>query len=291
MRILILGKVGQLGWELLRTLGPLGEVAAVDYPDIDLTKAESVRAVIQQVRPQVIINATAYTDVDRAEREPDRAMAINGFGPGILAEEARRISAGVIHYSTDYVFDGKAGRPYLETDTPNPLGVYGQSKLAGERWIQGITESYLIFRTSWLYSLRRPSFVTKVLEWSRKQEVLKVVDDQVSNPTWARALAEVTAQVLAMGAEDPVQWIIEQRGVYHLAGSGYTSRYEWARTILECDPNKEQQIVQQLMPAKTADFPTPAERPLFSALSCETFKRVFHLALPDWREALQLAME
>ncbi len=291
MQILILGKIGQLGWELQRTLGPLGEVTALDYPEIDLSKAESIRAPIQQLKPQVIINATAYTDVDKAEREPDRAMAINGFGPGMVAEEAKRLSAAVIHYSTDYVFDGRTDRPYVETDTPNPLGVYGQSKLAGERWIQGISDSYLIFRTSWLYSLRRPSFVTKVLEWSRAQKVLNVVDDQISNPTWGRMLAEVTAQVLAMSAADPMQWIMEKRGVYHLAGSGYTSRYEWARRILECDPKKDEQVVEKLAPAKTADFPTPAERPLFSALSCETFNRVFHLSLPDWQETLRLAME
>ena len=291
MQILILGKIGQLGWELQRSLGPLGEVIALDCPQIDLSMAESIRAPIQEIKPQVIINATAYTDVDKAEREPDRAMAINGFGPGIVAEEARRISAAIIHYSTDYVFDGKTDHPYVETDTPNPLGVYGQSKLAGERWIQGISDSYLIFRTSWLYSLRRPSFVTKVLEWSRKQKELKIVDDQVSNPTWARMLAEVTAQVLALSVEDPVQWILERRGVYHLAGWGYTSRYEWARKILECDPKKEEQVVEEIVPAKTADFPTPAERPLFSALSCETFKRVFHLGLPDWQDVLRLAME
>lgn len=291
MRILILGKIGQLGWELQRTIAPLGEVLCVDFPDIDLTRSEAVRAFLQETSPQVIINATAYTDVDRAEREPNKAMAINGYGPGILAEESRKLNAALIHYSTDYVFDGRLGHAYTENDVPNPLGVYGQSKLAGEQWIQGIGESYLILRTSWLYSLRRPSFVTKVLEWGRTQKTLKIVDDQVSNPTCARMLAEVTAQALAMSEGHPYEFFRDRRGVYHLAGSGYTSRFEWAKLILENDPNKETQVVEELVAARTADFPTPAERPLFSALSCDMFKRVFNLRLPDWQIALNMAME
>lgn len=291
MQILILGKVGQLGWELQRSVAPLGEVTVVDYPQVDLAHPEGVRGMIQGMHPQVVINATAYTDVDRAESEPEKAMAINGYGPGILAEECKRLNAVLIHYSTDYVFDGKLNRPYTETDVPHPLGVYGQSKLAGEQWIQGIGESYLILRTSWVYSLRRPSFVTKVLGWSRAQKSLKIVDDQVSNPTWARMLAEVTAHLLAMASEDPYGWIEEHRGLYHLAGSGHASRLEWARAILDCDPKKEEQVVEELLPARTADFPTPANRPLFSALSCEMFKRVFGLSLPDWQPTLKMAME
>lgn len=291
MKILILGKTGQLGWELLRTLAPLGELTALDYPEIDLARAEGVHAVIHELRPQVIVNATAYTDVDRAESEPEKAMAINGYAPGILAQEARRVGAGLIHYSTDYVFDGRSSQPYLETDTPNPLGSYGQSKLAGEQWIQSVGANFLIFRTAWLYSLRRPSFVTKVLGWSRQQKVLKVVSDQVSNPTWARMLAETTAQVLAMGRMEPVEWIAEKRGIYHLAGSGYASRLDWARAVLELDPAKEEQVVEELQPALTSDFPTPAERPLFSALSCQAFEKAFGLGLPNWQEALKLAMQ
>jgi len=291
MRILILGKTGQLGWELLRATETLGPVTALDYPEIDLGHPDGIRAVIGELRPQVIINATAYTDVDGAERDPKLAMAINGYGPGFLAEEARRVKAALIHYSTDYVFDGKLGRPYTETDIPNPLGAYAQSKLAGEQWVQGVSDSYLIMRTAWLYSLRRPSFVTKVLGWARKQETLKVVTDQVSNPTWARMMAEVTAQLLAMSIPDPAGWFGERRGLYHVAGSGHASRFEWAQAILECDPCKEQQTVRELQPALTADFPTPAERPLFSALDCSAFESAFGLYLPEWRQTLQKAME
>lgn len=291
MRILILGKTGQLGWELLRATETLGPVTALDYPEIDLTHPELIRERIASEQPQVIINATAYTDVDGAERDPKLAMALNGYGPGFLAEEARRVKAALIHYSTDYVFDGKLGRAYTEADTPSPLGAYAQSKLAGEQWVQGVSDSFLIFRTAWLYSTRRPSFLTKVLGWARKQETLKVVTDQVSNPTWARMLAEVTAQVLAMGIPDPAGWISERRGLYHVAGSGYASRYEWAQAILACDPRKEEQTVRELQPALTADFPTPAERPLFSALDCSAFESAFGLFLPDWRQTMARAME
>lgn len=291
MRILLLGKWGQLGWELQRSLPSLGELTAVDYPEVDLVSSESIRAVVRQVRPQVIINATAYTDVDRAETEPDKALAINAAGPGLLALEAERTGAGLIHYSTDYVFDGQLGRPYLESDAPNPLGIYGQSKLEGEKMIQESCGRYFIFRTSWLYSLRRPSFVTKVLAWSRSQRELKMVTDQVSNPTWSRMLAEVTAQVLAMGQADPTRWMSEKHGLYHVTGAGFTSRMDWARMILANDPKREEQTVEDLQPALTADFPTPAQRPLFSALAGEAFERAFHLTLPKWEESLKLAME
>lgn len=290
MRILLLGKFGQLGWELQRCLGSLGKITAVDYPEIDLSHPEQVPPLVRQVKPEVIVNASAYTAVDRAESEPELAHAINAITPGVLAEEARAQGAALIHYSTDYVFDGSQRRPYLESDSPNPLSVYGQSKLEGERAVQHVGGAYLIFRTSWVYSLRRDSFVTKVLSWSRQQKTLRVVDDQVSNPTWARMLAEVTAQLLAKAGVRPVEWVSQYCGLYHLAGSGYTSRLDWARAILEADPHKEEQLTQEILPAHTADFPTLAQRPLFSALDCQRFTDIFNLSLPDWREALALAM-
>lgn len=289
MRILLLGKIGQLGWELNRTLAPLGELTALDYPDIDLTGSE-IQGTIQDLLPQVVINATAYTAVDRAEREPEIAGAINGRAPGLMAEAAKAIGAGLIHYSTDYVFDGKKGQAYTEIDTPNPLGVYGSSKLAGEQAIQEAGGAYLILRTSWVYSMRRDNFVRKALQWARQNRVLRVVTDQVSNPTWARMLAEVTAQLLARSANSPGQWIEERKGIYHLAGSGYASRMEWVQEILRLDPQPEEQVVQEIQPALTSDFPTPAERPLYSALNCERFRQTFELSLPDWRTALKLAM-
>lgn len=290
MRILLFGKYGQLGWELQRCLGTLGEVAAVDYPEVDLSHPEQIPPLVRQVKPDVIVNASAYTAVDRAESEPELAHAINAIAPGVLAEEARAQGAALIHYSTDYVFDGKQTRPYLESDPPNPLSVYGRSKLEGERAVQQVGGAYLILRTSWVYSLRRESFVTKVLGWSRQQKTLRVVADQVSNPTWARMLAEATAQLLAKSGNNPVAWIENHSDLYHLAGSGYTSRFEWAKAILEEDPAKQEQVLREILPAQTADFPTPAHRPLFSALDCRRFTAAFNLRLPDWRQALALAM-
>jgi dTDP-4-dehydrorhamnose reductase len=286
MRILLLGKQGQLGWELARSLPTLGDVIALDYPEIDMANADGMRTSIRRAAPEVIVNATAYTAVDQAETERELAYAINGSGVGLLAEEARTLGAALIHFSTDYVFDGAKGQPYIETDITNPLNIYGKSKLAGEEAIQAVGGACLILRTAWVYSLRGDSFVNKVLRWARQHETLRVVDDQVSNPTWARLLAEVTSQVLARGK----QVISERSGLYHLGGSGYASRLEWAREIVGLDPNKSDQVVRSLQAASTADFPTPAQRPLFSALDCSRFGQTFGLSLPDWRSALRLAM-
>lgn len=290
-KILLLGNTGQLGWELQRTLAPLGEVIGVDYPAINLAQPESIQQVIQQTQPQIIINATAYTAVDRAESEPDLAMAINGTAPRILAEAARRLGASLIHYSTDYVFDGSKGCAYVETDSPNPLGVYGSSKLAGEEAIAQVGGAYLTLRTSWVYSVRRPSFVTKVMEWSRQQPVLRMVTDQVANPTSARMLAEITALLLAKAGPDTTGWIADRAGTYHLAGSGIASRMEWAQAILEMDPKPNERLAQKIEPALTAEFPTPAQRPLYSALDCTLFEQTFGLRLPDWRTALKLTLD
>jgi dTDP-4-dehydrorhamnose reductase len=291
MRILLLGNTGQLGWELHRTLSPLGQVIALDYPNIDLTRPESVRRTIQEAQPELIVNATAYTAVDRAEQEPETALAINGAAPGVMAEEARKLGAALIHYSTDYVFDGRQERPYVESDEPNPLGVYGQSKLAGERAVQQAADVYLILRTSWVYSTRRSNFVLSVLDWARRQPTLRIVSDQVSNPTWARMLAEISAQVVAQGHQDVRAYFRERSGLYHLAGDGYASRMAWAKAALRCDPHKEQQVTQAIQPAATTDFPTPAERPLFSALNCDKFASTFGLHLPPWEQALRMALE
>ena len=288
--ILLFGKFGQLGWELHRSLAPFGELTALDYPEIDLVNPESLDEIIQAVKPDVIINSTAYTAVDKAEEEIDIAMAINAQAPRRMAELALKNGSALIHYSTDYVFDGRKGSPYGETDQPNPLGMYGESKLAGDTAIREVDGTHLIFRTSWVYSTRRDSFVTKVLNWARKQKELKIVDDQISNPTWCRMLAEATAILIARAGKFPAGWINERRGLYNLAGEGYASRLEWAKAILEFDPNSEQQIFQELKPAKTSDYSSPAERPLFSALSCEKFSDTFGFRLPYWQEALKLAM-
>jgi dTDP-4-dehydrorhamnose reductase len=286
MKLLLLGKNGQLGWELHRCLQPLGNVVALDYPEIDMADVTNIRKTIRELHPDITINATAYTAVDKAESEPELAEAINGTGPAVLAEESRKLQAILIHYSTDYVFDGEKGSPYVETDYPNPINTYGLSKLHGEQAIQQVDSAYLIFRTSWVYSLRQGGFVNKVLEWAHQQETLNVVNDQIANPTWARMLGEITAQVLARGAD----YLRECSGLYHLAGSGYASRFEWAQEILKLDPKRDEQTMKEFLPVPTRDFPTPAQRPLFSALDCAKFIETFELQLPHWKAALHLVL-
>lgn len=291
LRILLLGKVGQLGWELQRTLAPFGEVIAFDYPEIDFTKPASLAQVVQDARSQVVINAVAYTAVDKAETEENLARAINTTATSELAQAARKARAAFLHVSTDYVFDGQKGSPYTEEDTPHPLNVYGQTKLEGEQAALQAGGAVLVLRTAWVYSTRRDSFVTKVLGWARNQPVLKLVDDQISNPTWARMLAETTALLLAQSQGDPFAYLSQRSGLYHLAGEGHASRLEWAREILKLDPNPEQQIAKELLPARSSEFPTLAQRPLFSALNCDRFTRVFGLRLPPWQQALSQAMD
>jgi len=288
-KILLLGKTGQLGWELHRSLLTLGELVALNYPEIDMANPDSIRSVVREHQPNLIVNATAFTDVDKAERQPDLAMAINGTGPGILAEEAHRLNGALIHYSTDYVFDGTKGEPYTEEDEPNPINVYGETKLAGERAVQEVGGAFLIFRTSWVYSLRRPCFVTKVLQWAREQETLRIVDDQISSPTWSRTLAEATAQIIAQGKGTRIDYIQEKSGLFHLAGGGSCSRYEWAKAVLEADPLKEEQIVIELLPAKSEDFPTTAKRPFKSVLNSLYFRNVFDLLIINWRKEISLS--
>lgn len=291
MRILLLGRYGQLGWELARCLPPLGEVLAFDYPEVDLSQPGAARDLVRRSRPDLIVNATAYTDVDRAEQEQSLAAAVNAEAPGVLAEEARRLQAAFIHFSTDYVFDGTKGAPYVESDPVHPLNAYGRSKLAGEQAVRSAGGAFLVFRTSWVYSTRKGGFVTKVLGWARRNETLRIVEDQVSGPTWARLLAEVTAQLAARMGGDPFGWTMARRGLYHLAGEGFASRFEWARRILDLDPARGEQTVHTLLPARSDEFPTPAVRPLFSALNCDLFHDTFGLRLPPWQEALKLALE
>jgi dTDP-4-dehydrorhamnose reductase len=291
MKIVLFGKNGQVGWELQRILPSLGQVVALDYDELDLADLKALATLLNELEPDLIINASAYTAVDKAEMERDLAMKINAQAPGIMAEAARRSGAMLVHYSTDYVFDGTKGSPYVETDPPNPLNVYGESKLAGEVAIQQAAEAYLILRTSWVYSLRLQSgFVNKVLAWARQIETLRIVEDQISCPTWARMLAEATALLVARAGEQPVEYFKAHRGIYHLAGKGSASRYEWARTVLAHDPQREEQRVKHLDPALSSDFPTPAARPACSALKCDLFEKTFNLNIPDWKESLLLAM-
>jgi len=290
MRIVLFGKNGQLGWEFQRILPILGEVIALGRDEVDVSDLHSVQKILNELKPNLIINASAYTEVDRAEIELELAMNINALAPAVMAEAARKQGAVFIQYSTDYVFDGKKDIPYTENDPTHPLNTYGRSKLMGEENIMQAGEAYLILRTSWVYSLRGNSFVNKVLGWARKNENLKIVSDQISSPTWARMLAGITSLMLAQNSANLFEVVLERRSVYHLAGAGYTSRYEWAKEILVNDPNRTEQVVRDLEPARSDDFPTTAVRPLFSALACTRFEDTFGLKLPNWNSTLKLAM-
>jgi dTDP-4-dehydrorhamnose reductase len=290
MNIVLFGKNGQLGSEFQKILPKLGSLTCLDYEEIDLCNIPALQQALNELKPDMIVNASAYTAVDRAETEQETAMKINALAPGIMAEWARKSGAVLIHYSTDYVFDGRKGLPYVESDLPNPLNVYGKSKLAGEENIQQTGDAYLIFRTSWVYSVGGTGFVNKVLEWARKNQTLKIVNDQISNPTWARDLAEATFRVVSTHRDGLQDVMKERRGVYHLAGGGYTSRYEWAKQILANDPNRTEQLVQSIEPVSSGEFPTPAARPLFSALDCSKFETTFNIKMPGWKDSLQEAM-
>lgn len=290
MKTILFGRNGQLGSELQRVLAPLGDVAAVDYQEIDLQNDSAVEEFIRSQSPSVIVNASAYTAVDRAEQEQELAFQVNGRAPELMAKLALELKAAFIHVSTDYVFDGMLGRPYMETDRPNPLNIYGKSKLAGEQSVQRVGGAYLIFRTSWVYSMTGNSFVNKILEWARKNPNLRVVDDQVGNPTWARSLAEMMGQLLEKADDSPFDYFEKYAGVYHLAGRGYVSRFDMAKEIIRLASIREPGLISSLQTARTSEFPAPAERPLFSALDCAHFESTFGLRLPEWQSALEHAM-
>lgn len=285
-KILILGKNGQIGWELCRTCAPLGDIVAMDYPDIDLAKPDSIRAKVRETKPAIIINAAAYTAVDKAESEPELAMMINGVAPGILAEEAKRLGAALVHYSTDYVYDGKKRTPYVETDDTNPLSVYGKTKLAGDRAVAAAGCPHLIFRASWVYGWRGNNFLLTMLRLAREREELRVVDDQRGAPTWARYIAEATAQIVAQGRKDPAALIDTSTGIYHLTCAGETTWCGFARSLLEADPKREEQKVKRIVPINTSDYSTPARRPANSVLGGTRLLTVFGLRLPEWKTPL-----
>jgi dTDP-4-dehydrorhamnose reductase len=290
-KILLLGNIGQLGWELHRSLFPIGEITALDFPQVDMANADGIRKIVYQIKPNLIVNATAYTNVNKAESEPELALAINGIGPGILAKAAKEINAGFIHFSTDYVFNGQKGTAYTEEDAPNPINVYGETKLAGEQAVQDVGGIYLIFRTSWVYSLRRPCFVTKFLQWAKVHETLRIVDDQVSSPTWARTLAESTTYILSQSGSDLLGFIEEHSGIFHLTNDGFCSRYDWTSLILKNYQDKNTLKVKRLERAKSIEFTEPAARPFYSVLDLQKVKDQFKLCIPDWDISLKLAMD
>lgn len=287
-RILLIGRIGQLGWELRRTLAPLGQITCVDFPEIDLSSADSLRKWVRQSQPRIVINAAAYTAVDKAESEPELAQKINGLAPGILAEEAKRRGALMVHYSTDYIFDGSKTEPYVETDAPNPLGAYGRSKLAGDEAVRAVGGAHLLFRLCWVYGARGQNFMLTMMRLARERDKLRVVSDQVGCPTWSRMIAEATALALkqTIAADD----IGAFTGTYHLAASGHTSWHGFASAIVRLMPEDGKKCTS-VEPIKTAEYPTPAKRPAYSVLSCEKLQRTFGLQLPDWEESLKQVLE
>ena len=287
--ILLTGADGQIGWELRRTLPTLGEVVACGRQQLNLEEADSIRQVIRRVKPQVIVNAAAYTAVDQAEQEQALAMAVNGTALGIIGEEARRLDAAVIHYSTDFVFDGSASRPLREDDTAKPLSVYGRSKLAGERALAQTGVAALILRTGWVYGCRRRNFLLTVQRLARERDVLRIVDDQTGAPTWCRLLAEATAQIVSAGAGRTTEHLREHGGLYHMSCAGAISWCGFARRILELSPGEETARVR-VEPIETCDYPTPAARPAYSVLDNAKLRTTFGIRLPDWQQALALAL-
>jgi dTDP-4-dehydrorhamnose reductase len=274
--ILVTGAAGQLGAELVAALAPLGEVTGTDRSQLDLADPSAIVATIRRVRPALIVNAGAYTAVDLAEKEAALADAVNGVAPGILAEEAKRSGAVLIHYSTDYVFDGDATTPYDEDAPTRPLSAYGRSKLAGERAAAASGAAAIVFRTSWVYGRRGRNFLLTMQRLASEGRELRVVDDQVGAPNWSRELARATARVVSEGLSK----LADRRGVYHLTARGTTTWYGFARAILADRPSV------RIVPITTSEYPTPARRPAWSVLDPTRFERTFGFALPDWRASL-----
>jgi dTDP-4-dehydrorhamnose reductase len=297
LRCLLIGKNGQVGWELQRTLSTLGYVTAVDLPEIQLSSADSIRSTIREHAPDVIVNAAAYTAVDRAEDEPELAMQVNGTAPAIMAEQAKRAGALFVTYSTDYVFDGTKTNAYTEEDQPNPLSAYGQTKLAGDNAVASTGGAYLIFRTSWVYGARGKNFLLTMMKLAVQREEIKVVDDQIGAPTWSRSLAEITAQVIAQRLRPgqpetkTADLFAEVSGVYHTTSSGHTSWCGFTKAIVENLRRSGQSQVARVLPITTAEYPVRAKRPMNSILDGSKLYRTFGLKLPAWEAALGMVVD
>lgn len=276
MKILLTGCAGQLGRELKRSLACLGEVIACDRSQLDLARADPLRAALRSIAPAVIINAAAYTAVDKAEAEPGLADTINSLAPGILAEEARRLDALLIHYSTDYVFDGAATAPYAEGAPTGPLNAYGASKLEGEQAIAATGAHALVLRTSWVYGTRGKNFLLTILRLAAERDELTIVADQTGTPNWSRTLAQATSALVARGLPD----LVERAGLYHLSSTGATTWHGFATAIVGGGGRP------RVVPIATADYPTPARRPAYGVLATDRFRAAFGFALPPWDEAL-----
>lgn len=280
-KVLLIGAKGQVGQELQVTLPPLGEVISIGREELDLTNSEKISQLIREIHPDYLVNAAAYTAVDKAETEPDLAYSINAIAPKIMAESAEKIKAKFLHISTDYVFDGRKNTPYLETDLTNPLGVYGQSKLRGEEEIKNVNSQAIILRTAWVYgSYGKSNFVKTMLRLGKEREELKVVVDQVGSPTWAKDIATAITHLL-INVDNPP-------GIYNFTNSGVASWFDLTKAIFE-----EAKIsgiplkIQRVIPITTAEYPTPAVRPAYSVLSGQKISQQLGYIPPYWRDSLK----
>jgi dTDP-4-dehydrorhamnose reductase len=299
LRILLLGNIGQVGFELQRSLSTLGDVIAVDRPAVELSEPDSIRQVVRANTPQVIINAAAYTAVDKAEEEPELARKINAIAPGIMAEEAKRLGALFITYSTDYVFDGGKAGPYTELDQPNPLSVYGRTKTEGDAAVQAVGGSFLIFRTSWVFGARGKNFFLTMLKLLQERESLQIVNDQVGAPTWSRSIAEATAQIIAQQVDstrNPARPAFADKfavlaGIYNLTCRDKTSWYGFTEWIAQRLAATGKTQLAKLRPISSEEYPLPAKRPINSALDNQKLLATFGISLPRWKEAAGLVFD
>jgi dTDP-4-dehydrorhamnose reductase len=288
MKILLIGKNGQVGYQLERSLACLGEVIATDRSLLDLADKASIEKCIKDVAPDVIVNAAAYTAVDKAETEQELAYQINAIAPKIMAEQAAKLAIPLIHYSTDYVYSGIGDRPWSESDGTDPVNYYGETKRAGELAIEGSGCDYLIFRTSWVYDERGHNFLNTMLRLAETKDELSIIDDQLGAPTYSRHIADATANILSQAILDNIFWA-KHNGVYHLVGEGETSWYGFAEAIFELSAMKGA-LKPKLNAISTADYPTPAKRPTNSRLNTDKLKQHFNLQLPHWKQSLVLAL-
>ncbi len=285
MRILVLGRSGQVGAALTQSLQGLGELIALDRAQLDLTNPDAIRTTLRELQPQIVINAAAYTAVDAAESDQAMAFQINAVAPRVMAEESERLGAALIHYSTDYVFDGGKQGAWLEDDATAPLSVYGRSKLAGEQAITDVGGTHLILRTSWVYGLQGKNFLLIMLKLAESRDSLAIVDDQIGAPTWALTIADATSAIIR-DAGEPAQ-LAALSGIYHLCAGGHTSWFGFAQAIFS---HASVQRKPQLRPITTAEYPTPAQRPHNSILNTDKFRRSFG-DLPTWDDALQTCLQ
>ena len=293
MRLLVTGARGQVGWELSRSLMPLGDVVALDHAQGDFSRPELLPGLIRSIKPDVIVNAAAYTAVDKAEREEKLATTVNGTAVGVIAEEARKAGILLVHYSTDYVFDGAKQTPYTEEDAPNPINVYGRSKLAGDIAVRQAGGTYVILRTSWVYAGRGHNFLDTILRLASEREELRIVDDQIGAPTWARDIADATVLIIRAICQEQAQGQFAS-GLFNLTASGATSWHGFAKAILE-DATRyallPAQHLPQLKPIPSEEYPTPAARPKNSRLAGDRISKRFGIALPDWKQGLARCIE